>query len=68
MARRNSGKMDGERFLGNTNTNQVHDLDNEQTGSNECQINEIIAAGHDVPYKTLAAAHGAGFENCDFCL
>ena len=32
------------RFLGNENTTEVHDLNNEKTGANECQINEILAA------------------------
>lgn len=34
------------RYLLNTDPDnlEVHDLDNEQTGSNECQINEIIQA------------------------
>jgi len=35
-----------KRFVGNTDKKEVHDLDNEKTGANECQINEIIRAGH----------------------
>jgi hypothetical protein len=36
------------RYLLNTDSDhlEVHDLDNEQTGPSECQINEIIAAGN----------------------
>jgi len=36
------------RYLLNTSPDhlEVHDLDNEQTGPSECQINEIIAAGN----------------------
>jgi hypothetical protein len=60
--------MMGQQYLGNTSTKQVHDLDNEQTRSNECQIDEIIAAGNDTPFTTLAAAHGAGYSDCDYCL
>jgi 5-deoxy-D-glucuronate isomerase len=39
--------MRGEQYLGNTSKKQVHDLDNEQTGANECQVDEIIRAGND---------------------
>ena len=34
--------MNGERYLGNTAKKEVHDLDNEKNGGNECQIDEII--------------------------
>jgi hypothetical protein len=59
--------MRGERYLANTSPSklEVHDLDNEQT---LCQINEIIAAGHDRPYDSLSAARAAGFDNCAYCL
>jgi hypothetical protein len=68
MARRNSGNMNGEQYLGNTSKKQVHDLDNEQTGPNECQIDEIIRAGNDKPFTSLASAHAAGYSDCDYCL
>ena len=68
MSLRYRGHMNGEQYLGNTNTNQVHDLLNEQTGAYQCQIDEIIDAGNDKPFNTLAAAHGAGYANCDYCL
>lgn len=68
MARRYRGNMNGERYLGNTNKDEVHDLDNEKTGPSECQIDEIINAGHDKPFNSLEAAHGAGFDNCHYCL
>jgi hypothetical protein len=59
--------MKGERYLANTSPSklEVHDLDNEQT---LCQINEIIAAGHDRPYDSLSGARAAGFDNCAYCL
>lgn len=53
------------RYLGNTNTMEVHDLDNE---TSQCQIEEIIEAGHAVPFKTLEAAKAADYDNCDWCL
>ena len=65
MARRYTGNMNGERYLGNTNTKEVHDLDNEKTA---CQINEIIRAKHDKPFDLLSAAHAAGYDNCAHCL
>ena len=68
MARRYRGHMSGEQHLGNTNTDEVHDLDNEKTGANQCQIDEIIAAGHDKPFNSITAAHSAGYDNCKWCL
>lgn len=65
MARRHTGHMSGERYLGNANKKEVHDLDNEKV---QCQINEIIAAGNDRPFSTLAAAHAAGYDNCAWCI
>lgn len=63
--RRHSGNMNGEQYLGNTNKTEVHDLDNETTN---CQIDEIINAGHDKPFSSLNAAHSAGYDNCHYCL
>ena len=68
MARRYTGNMNGEQYLGNTNKTEVHDLDNEKTGSNQCQIDEIIKAKHDKPFKTHQAAKDAGYDNCKHCL
>jgi len=68
MARRDRGNMNGERYLGNKAKKQVHDLDNEQTGKNECQIEEIINAGNDKAFDTLADARKAGYDDCDYCL
>lgn len=68
MARRYKGHMNGEKYLANTNKKEVHDLDNEKTGANGCQIDEIITAGHDRPYASLAAAHSDGYDNCAKCL
>lgn len=65
--RRYTGHMNGERYLANSSPSkmEVHDLDNEKS---QCQIDEIIRAGHDRPYTTLAAAHAAGYDNCAWCL
>ncbi len=68
MARRHTGNMNGERYLGNTSKKEVHDLDKEDTKSNGCQIDEIIRAGHDKPFNSLTTAHVQGYDNCDKCL
>ena len=68
MARRYTGRMNGERYLGNVSKMEVHDLDNEKTGANQCQIDEIIRAGNDRPFTTHAAARAAGHDNCAYCI
>lgn len=70
MARRYRGHMRGERYLANANPSkrEVHDLDNEKTGPNQCQIDEIISAGNDRPYSSLESAQKAGFDNCRWCI
>jgi len=62
--------MNGEKYLANANPGkrEVHDLDNEQTGQNQCQIDEIIAAGNDRPYNSLEAAKRDGYDPCHHCL
>ena len=53
------------KHLGNKAKKEVHDLDKEKP---QCQINEIIAAGHAVSFITLEQAHREGFDNCAFCI
>ena len=65
MARRWTGNLNGERYLGNRNKMEVHDLDNETPN---CQIDEIISAGHDVPFTSLHEAHAKGYDNGHDCL
>lgn len=67
MARRWKGHMNGERYLANTSPSklEVHDLDNETAN---CQIDEIIRAGHDKPYPSIDAAHRDGYDDCAYCL
>lgn len=59
--------MNGERYLANTSPTkkEVHDLDNEKV---ECQIDEIIAAGHDKPYDSQQEANADGYDNCHYCI
>jgi hypothetical protein len=65
MTRRPSSPLFNARYCGNTNTLEVHDLDNEQT---QCQINEIIAAGHAKAFHSLQEAIAAGYDRCAYCL
>jgi len=55
------------RFLGNTNKKEVHDLRNEK---HNCQIDEIIRAGHAVVFSpdSLDQAHREGYDNCYWCI
>ena len=68
MARRRSGHMKGEQYLGNVSKMEVHDLDKEDTRQSGCQIDEIIRAGHDRPLASLLAASLGGYDNCAKCL
>jgi len=68
MARRRTGHMNGEQFLGNAHKMEVHDLDKEDTSANGCQIDEIIRSGHDRPFSSLQAARSASYDNCAKCL
>ena len=70
MARRSGPPTNGKQFVGNMNNTEVHDLDNEQTGANRCQIDEIISAKHAVTFTpdTLAQAHGQEYDNCAYCI
>ncbi len=70
MARRSGEPTNGRRYVGNVNKMEVHDLDNEQTGGNECQIDEIIAADHAVIFDpdSLDQAYQQGYDNCFHCI
>jgi len=68
--RRQKAPLYGKRFMGNTVTKQVHDLDNEGFGEHECQIIEILIAGHARTFEpdTLNQAHKEGYEECVHCI
>ena len=54
-----------KRYLGNTNTLEVHDTSDEQTN---CELDKI-AAEHRRWYDTLAAAkNDKSYDNCAYCL
>lgn len=58
-----------KRYLGNSSPSkmEVHDLYNEKS---QCQIDEIIAAGHAVVFApdVLSQAHAEGYDNGAFCI
>jgi hypothetical protein len=66
MARRYSRRMNGDRNLANTSVSklEVHDLDNE---NNNCQTDEITAAGNEWPYDSLDAVP-AEHDRCHWCI
>ena len=70
MARRPGSPLYGNEYCGNTNTMEVHDLDNEDTSPSGCQIDEIIAAEHARTFDpdTLEQAHMEGYDNCAYCI
>lgn len=55
---------------------EVHDLDNEKLGANECQIDEIIRAGHsqyltganDVLQLAIWLNRNPQYDGCKYCL
>jgi hypothetical protein len=63
--RRHGPPLNGAKYCGNKSTMEVHDLDNEQVN---CQINEIVRAGHAVPLHSLESAHILGYDNCAWCV
>jgi hypothetical protein len=44
---------------------EVHDLDYEKK---QCQIREILQAGHGRWYERLEQAHDDGYDNCAYCI
>jgi hypothetical protein len=65
MARRYGYPLNGAQYCGNRNEKEVHNLDNEKP---QCQIDEIIRAGHTVPFTTLYEAKLLGYDNCAYCI
>jgi hypothetical protein len=65
--RRDGHPLYGARYCGNTSPTkrEVHDLDNEKA---QCQIDEIIGAGHAKPYQSLHDALAQGLDRCDWCI
>lgn len=54
-----------KRYLGNTNTLEIHDTSSEKTG---CQLEEILVS-HRRWYDTLSEAKAdKPYDNCAWCL
>jgi hypothetical protein len=55
-------------YLGNSNTLEIHDLDNTQTN---CQIDEILPE-HRIPLETISDVleyiENRGYNGCRWCL
>ena len=72
MARRTTvlpvkSRPTGKRFIANSRSHELHDLNNEKP---QCQIDKIIRGKHALVFAkdTLAQAHWEGYDNCAFCL
>lgn len=64
--RRNYPPFHGKQFIGNVNTNEVHNLDNEKTN---CQISEIkYEHVRTFTPDTHAEAKRQGYDNCAWCI
>ena len=53
------------KYLGNSNTKEVHDLSNEEP---QYQIDKILKAGHAVGFSpdTIEQAHAEDYDNGDY--
>ncbi len=59
----------GKQFIGNTNSERVHDLRKEDTSKDGCQIDEIKHEHIETfDPDTLEEAYKQGFDDCDKCL
>lgn len=65
MTRRWSKGMAGEKYLGNKDKKEVHDLEKEKP---ECRIDEIIHAEFDIAFRTIGDAHDQGYSDCPYCM
>jgi hypothetical protein len=65
--RREGLPLYGARYCGNANPTkrEVHDLDNENP---QCQVDEIIRAGHARPFQNLHEALAEGLDRCAYCI
>jgi len=65
MTRRWSKGMAGEKFLGNKEKKEVHNLEREKP---ECKIDEIINAEYDIAFRYIGDAHDQGYTDCPYCM
>ena len=57
--------MAGEKYLGNKNKKEVHNLEKEKP---ECRIDKIIHAEYDIAFRTIEDAYDQGYSNCPYCM
>jgi len=57
--------MDGERWLGNRENKEVHDLERETP---ECKIAEIMDSGNEIAFRVFEDPKEQGYKNCPFCV
>jgi hypothetical protein len=55
----------GERFCGNADTKEVHDLDHEEV---VCHIEDILHRREMVAFRTIEDAHDQGYHDCPVCI
>ena len=65
MTRRWSKGMAGEKYLGNKEKKEVHNLEAEKP---ECNIEQIIQAEYDIAFRTIDDAHDQGYSHCPYCM
>ncbi len=70
MARRQGYPYYGKKYLANTNTEEIHDLDKEQDG---CKIDEIKASHIKMldtysEVESLINESGSNYNGCMYCL
>ena len=68
MSLRWAGKMCGERYLGDTVTMTLHDLETENVSCDGCDIDSIIAEGNEIPFFSFNEALGLGYSACEKCM
>jgi len=56
--------MRGEKYLGNADSNVVHDLDKVKQ---QCNIDDIINLRKEIPFSTLKEALSHGYVQCSNC-
>jgi hypothetical protein len=59
--------LDLKRFIGDSDKNIVHDVDNEQ--GSECRIDGIVVAGNAITFApdTFEQAMTKGYSACPYC-
>lgn len=68
MVRRHTGRVNGQRYLGDLESRAVHDLDNEDMSPEGCRVNDVVRAGNEQPFDTLESAKCFGYEPCAKCV